>query len=214
MTRCHSIMVYVQVGGLMPKKAFFNLETSKRKKLEDAALKEFSKYTYDQISINRIILQIGMPRGSFYLYFSDKEDLYLYIIDKYHNILLDLVVSVIEKNDDLIESFKCLFEGITNYTKNGTYCNLFKKFFVGLNHDIEKKVFHLLTDEQRTNVLHLLIQKYSSNLKCPEDIMDILDVLVNILVHALTGYYIINIDIDVVRKHFYKQLEIVKNGIY
>ena len=61
----------------MPNKAFQNLEENKRKKLLLAALEEFSKYPYDQISINRIIQSIDMPRGSFYLYFNDKEDLYL-----------------------------------------------------------------------------------------------------------------------------------------
>ncbi len=36
----------------MPSKTFFNLDDKKKNKLEQAALEEFSKYTYDQISIN------------------------------------------------------------------------------------------------------------------------------------------------------------------
>lgn len=66
----------------MPSATFFNLAEEKRKRIFDAAVDEFSTVRYSEGSINRIIKQAGIPRGSFYQYFKDKEDLYLYILEE------------------------------------------------------------------------------------------------------------------------------------
>jgi len=64
----------------MPKETFFNLADEKRKKIEDAAINEFSEYGLEKASINRIVENSEIAKGSFYQYFSDKKDLYLHII--------------------------------------------------------------------------------------------------------------------------------------
>ena len=67
----------------MPTKAFYSLDKKKQNKLLEAAKHEFSENFYEDASINKIIKEINMPRGSFYLYFENKEDLYLYILELY-----------------------------------------------------------------------------------------------------------------------------------
>jgi AcrR family transcriptional regulator len=64
----------------MPKETFFNLPESKREAILDAALDEFAAYPYDQASVNRIVARAGIPKGSFYQYFENKKDLYLYLL--------------------------------------------------------------------------------------------------------------------------------------
>lgn len=66
----------------MPKDTFFNLSEDKRKKIFDAAVKEFSAKRFSEASINQIIKMAEIPRGSFYQYFSDKEDIYVYMYEK------------------------------------------------------------------------------------------------------------------------------------
>lgn len=63
----------------MPKQTFFNLPESKRERITEAAIKEFAEYHPLDASINRIIEQANVSRGSFYQYFEDIEDLYKYI---------------------------------------------------------------------------------------------------------------------------------------
>ena len=46
----------------------------------DVAIDEFAEYSYEQASINRIVANAGIAKGSFYQYFDDKEDLFLYIM--------------------------------------------------------------------------------------------------------------------------------------
>jgi len=64
----------------MPKNTFFNLPEVKRTLICDVALDEFTEYPFDQASINRIVAKSGIAKGSFYQYFEDKKDLFLYIL--------------------------------------------------------------------------------------------------------------------------------------
>lgn len=64
----------------MPKDTFYNLNEEKKKKIFDAAVKEFAARRFSDASINQIIKTAEIPRGSFYQYFDGKEDIYLYVI--------------------------------------------------------------------------------------------------------------------------------------
>jgi len=65
----------------MPKQTFYDLCEEKKARIIDMALEEFSSKTFSQASLNRIIKSAGIPKGSFYQYFENKEDLYLYLIE-------------------------------------------------------------------------------------------------------------------------------------
>jgi AcrR family transcriptional regulator len=64
----------------MPKDTFFNLPEDKRTLICEVALDEFAKYPFNQTSINRIVAKSGIAKGSFYQYFEDKCDLFLYLV--------------------------------------------------------------------------------------------------------------------------------------
>ena len=46
-----------------------------------SAKKEFSKSLFKDASINNIIKMANIPRGSFYMYFESKEDIYFYLLN-------------------------------------------------------------------------------------------------------------------------------------
>ena len=64
----------------MPSTTFFRLPDEKRQRLLDAAYAEFQQVRFNDASINRIIQQAHIPRGSFYQYFTDKDDLFRYLM--------------------------------------------------------------------------------------------------------------------------------------
>ncbi len=216
MTTCHSIIIFVgnMVGEIMPNKAFMHLEEQKRKRLITSALNEFSKYPYDQISINRIIQSIDMPRGSFYLYFNDKEDLYLYIFSTYHNILIDFLNNATKNSKTIIDVCSNMFEEIIEYCDNGNYGALLKMFFIGLNHNIENKLMDAGSRDEVIKTVTLFNEQAHQRIQKDIDIKDVTDLLVNILIHSISQYYIMNFELDVVKEHFYHQLKIVQKGIY
>lgn len=71
----------------MPTQTFFNLPPPKRDKLLRAAIAEFARRPYGEVSINRIIQAAEIPRGSFYQYFADKSDLFRHVLRCYDQAL-------------------------------------------------------------------------------------------------------------------------------
>lgn len=65
----------------MPKQTFLNLPEDKRKVITNAAIDEFAEHGYKSASINRIVTNSGISKGSFYQYFDDKADVFKYLMD-------------------------------------------------------------------------------------------------------------------------------------
>ena len=64
----------------MPKQTFLNLPDEKRQVIIDAALEEFAEYGLENASTNRIVATSGISKGSFYQYFEDKQDVFMYLL--------------------------------------------------------------------------------------------------------------------------------------
>lgn len=64
----------------MPTSTFFNLRPEKQERLLTAAAREFAAQPFHEASINSMIRAAGLPRGSFYMYFRDKEELFQYLV--------------------------------------------------------------------------------------------------------------------------------------
>lgn len=63
----------------MPTETFENLDQKKKDRFIQVALKEFAQYNFETASINRIIQELKIARGSVYQYFTDKLDLWLFL---------------------------------------------------------------------------------------------------------------------------------------
>ncbi len=64
----------------MPKQRFFNLPSSKREKIIDATYDMFIEMDYEDVTIRALAEAFDISVGSFYQYFHDKDDLYLYLM--------------------------------------------------------------------------------------------------------------------------------------
>ncbi len=95
----------------MPTDTFFRLPESKRETLLRCARQEFARVPYPDASINRIIHSAGIPRGSFYMYFEDKSDLFLYLMDRFVDAFTEAVCRQLEGAEgDLFLAFRRLFD--------------------------------------------------------------------------------------------------------
>ena len=65
----------------MPKETFFNLLDEKRQHILNILLEEFAENDYKNVSVSRIVNRAGIAKGSFYQYFEDKKDCYLYLLE-------------------------------------------------------------------------------------------------------------------------------------
>ncbi len=64
----------------MPKQTFLNLPEEKRARIIEAAAQEFAANGLENASTNRIVANSGIAKGSFYQYFEDKRDVFLYLM--------------------------------------------------------------------------------------------------------------------------------------
>lgn len=118
----------------MPSKTFYNLDKEKREKLIEAALNEFSRVEYEKVSINQIIMHANIARGSFYMYFTDKEDLMKYLLEEHYKKLLKIINDCLDKNKgDLKHSFIDIYDKLECYVKKLKNKQFFDNVFVFIN---------------------------------------------------------------------------------
>ena len=65
----------------MPNQTFFNLPEKKRQTITELAIAEFANNDYKNASVTKIVKQAKIAKGSFYQYFEDKKELYLYLVN-------------------------------------------------------------------------------------------------------------------------------------
>lgn len=131
----------------MPNNTFHNLSDEKKENIFIAAYKMFNNNKYEDVTIRDIIKEANIPIGSFYRYFKDKDDLYIYMLklgeNKIYNELKDkLSTSMVigSASVDLIKSVLTEDE----YALDSTFSDvpeslLSKYYFHEFNDDIEKE---------------------------------------------------------------------------
>lgn len=92
------------------KQTFYNLSDEKQINLVNAAIEEFSKNNYMEGSINSIIKNAKISKGGLFKYISNKEDLYLYVMEKSLEELTKFQMSHIKAGTD------CYFDRIYELT--------------------------------------------------------------------------------------------------
>lgn len=93
----------------MALEAFYNLKEKKKLSLYNAISDCLRKKSYDELSVNEIVEEADISRGSFYNYFNNKNDAILSMVEykiKHH---MDLLLTTIK------ESNYKLFDGVRKY---------------------------------------------------------------------------------------------------
>lgn len=109
----------------MPSTTFSNLPEEKREKLLAAARQEFARVPYAEASVNKIIHTAGIPRGSFYMYFTDKGELFYYLLGRYGQELEALMAALLDGHGgDLFAAFLALYDRVQERWSRGEYREL------------------------------------------------------------------------------------------
>lgn len=72
----------------MARPRFQNLDEATRRRILETAAAEFAANGFDGTSLNRLIEDLGISKGSFYYYFDDKADLFSTVVDYVWSIFL------------------------------------------------------------------------------------------------------------------------------
>jgi AcrR family transcriptional regulator len=98
----------------MSTETFLRLPEEKRNRVMEAAWEEFTRVRHADVSINKIILKARIPRGSFYQYFRDKDDLFSCLVEEIQNDLSDLFLKILrECEGDMFRLFPAAYDRFT-----------------------------------------------------------------------------------------------------
>jgi AcrR family transcriptional regulator len=116
----------------LPTATFHNLDDEKKQRIIDASFKEFAKMPYDLVKLSAIIKNSRIPRGSFYQYFKDKKDLYVYLFDLISIKKLEYMGDILPNPEKtpFLELFRILYQrGLEFAIENPIYYKAFKYLF-------------------------------------------------------------------------------------
>lgn len=201
----------------MVKPTFINLPDEKKKRLIDAAKKEFSRTTYNDASINKIIKDAEISRGSFYTYFDNKADLARCLLYEYAKAMTDQITSCLEKNDgDIFTLFSELFESTIEYTELKDDMALFHSLFKTMqtSGDFENQM--IFNPEEKNKHEELIINKVNKsllNIQADSELKELVDLLFMITKQSIAKALSEEFTKEQARKSFLYKMEILKNGI-
>ena len=196
----------------MPSDTFLRLNDEKKKKLIDASFKEFSLYNFNDVSINRIIKEAGISRGSFYMYFVDKKDLYFYLLEQHLEILINnMKKDLIKNKGDLFKMFQNNIKEEFNSFKNNNI-NFFKKSLENVTIMEESKKTFGFRDKRllRELIPNINLELLNDNAK--KHIEVIFAINMHLLMVTLMKLLKSDSLDEEILKDYYEQLDILKYG--
>ena len=137
----------------MPTATFFRLPEEKRKRLLEASWAELSQVRVIDMSINHIIAVAHIPRGSFYQYFTDKDDLIRYLLEDIREYFIGQLRDILTDAEGDLFAFPLMAYDRFMGHQGGTD-PILERFicFLHLNHGIDLHAFiggpqHFLPDQ-------------------------------------------------------------------
>lgn len=200
----------------MPSKTFYNLPDDKRKRLIKAGRREFTKYSLEASSLNRILKRAEIPKGSFYAYFQDKDEFYWYILN-------DVIRPRITSYEDLLDEFEGdLFlveemhlQEMINLLKDYEFSGMLRNMFLYSYHHVRHKVFdHSEVRFALIYSIHIRHKKHIYRVKNEQEFLAFYDLLTNMAHACIFGIVSNSYSEDYAIDLYQKQISYVYDGLY
>lgn len=200
----------------MPKQTFLNLPKEKADAILNAAIVEFSRTSYAEASINKIIQMSKIPRGSFYMYFENKEELYNYLLDKFFDFLFNAKLKLMKKNKgDIINTYIGLFDVVYKECNQTARRDFFRNVFINMTYKTE---CDFVRNEEyvkdKISDYYKLVDQEKLNIHNKDDLFIIDSMFMSILMKSILVSLKSEIDLKEVKKTYYTELALIKNGVY
>ena len=124
-----------------------------KEKIVDAALATFSKNGYDRTRMDDIAGAANVSKGTLYLYFKNKEELFYAISERNIRELKEQLSTLLTKSEDLISSAENFYE---NFRSNTSGTNVEKVFFEIIAESSRNLKLRRMLYEQRIKMLDVV----------------------------------------------------------
>ena len=200
----------------MIKQTFYNLPETKRERIYQAIKTEFDRVPLDKISINSIIKEANISRGSFYQYFENKQDLFEYIMtSKTGDMEKNLIEMIEQENGNIINIFINIYDHLIEVGKIRRNNKLFRQIFENIKtsdnlmltrkEEMNKKLEKILQDLYSKN-------KDILNIKNEEEFKLVIEILSAITRRRIVASLKYKNSAEA-REDFLKEIEYIKRGI-
>jgi AcrR family transcriptional regulator len=139
------------------------IDFEKKEALIKAALDEFTEKNFSEASLNTIIKQAGISKGSFYYHFENKENLYLYLLNHAFNAKWEFIRTRGNQNPATLEKVD-LFAKIKIQARLGAefaaaypqYYQLALKFSSEKGHEIYSTALNMLGNKSENIIIEMV----------------------------------------------------------
>ena len=199
----------------MPTSTFYNLPAEKREKLICAIKNEFSRVSFDKVSINQIVHAAEIPRGSFYQYFSGKNDMLGFILLEYRKQMLSCMKDYLKANNgDIFGMFYEVLDYTIDFAMEENGNNFCKNLFadIKINAEFYLKMPKNVSAIQEIKELTPFINVDMLDLRDKDDFDNMLQILFSVCGNTTAEVFMNLSDCENIKKNYKKELELLKRG--
>jgi AcrR family transcriptional regulator len=217
MTGCHVTGCHMKKGVVnLPTDTFFNLSKEKKNKIIEAIKNEFARVPYEKVSINKIVQDAEISRGSIYMYFEDKKDMLSCVLSIYHDELMSTIKESINQNKgNIFAVFSEILEFTTEFgtsKENIAFCmNIFS------NQTVQNEILSQFKNRSKRKDYFEWFKQYvdtkSLNLQSLNDIYDTIDILIAVTQKATVDIFLHIEEKDEIIKEYKNKITILQRGM-
>lgn len=205
----------------MPTERFYRLPEAKKQVIRQAAIKEFARVPFEKASINQIIQNADISRGSFYTYFEDKQDVVRYIFEDNARQMQECCERELDKNDgNLFDMLEWLFEFTIRKLEESKEMVQLVRNVCSYQENTRAMGFEIgyrppmgsPGKEKTTQWLAKRIRMERFARRSEEELDVVLQLGVTSLILAVRFYYEQPDQLDQIRKRYLDSLEVIKYG--
>ncbi|KRM89582.1 TetR/AcrR family transcriptional regulator [Liquorilactobacillus vini] len=202
----------------MPTTTFYHLDPQKKQRLFEAALAEFSQKSFADSAISEIIRRAKIPRGSFYQYFEDKLDCYLYFVSQIQTERNQTFLKALNESDgNLLLATRKFYQISINEIINGPYATYFQIMIQAHDFRLHRRLPHggqqqLINQLYENTNLQLLKVNGIDQFRC------LIEMILNIFFRSVGRYFYCQQagnfqPVETIKKQCLTMLSWLENGV-
>lgn len=200
----------------MATEAFKNLKDKKKRNIFAAISSCLKKMSYDELSVNNIVLEADISRGSFYNYFSDKNDAVKCLIESRVKNYFDMYIEAVKESDNrLFEGTRKLYGRIINILSDAINITVMRniKFFSEfvletVKSNIYKDYFDGIVKWFIDNTV-----EGKESLNSMKKMSNIIDMIISLVLNSIFAETIFNVNPFSENSDFEYKLGIIEKGV-
>jgi len=99
------------------------MEINKRDKIIDSAKKLFTEYGFKRVSMDEIASYAGVAKGTIYLYFKSKNELFKFFVNEYMQNMEKIIENSAKESSSFFEQLHSGLFAMLKYRKNTRFIN-------------------------------------------------------------------------------------------